>query len=739
MRLLPLVLLVFVCRCFPFLCVDSSRADSGTNDVHWAFVPVGHVDAPALPHGQQEKNLIDAFILARLQERAIRQVGPAAKSELLRRATLDVTGLPPTTSELAAFLGDRSDQAWEKVVDRLLASPAYGERWAQHWLDLAHYADSNGFEIDADRPDSWRYRDWVIRAFNEDIPYDQFITLQISGDETAPGDRDALIASGFARSGPREVVAGNIDPEVRRQNELIEATTTVGSVVLGVTIGCARCHDHKFDPFPTTDYYRLEAFFAGANLRELPIADKSEKEKFDRELEQVHARTKPIEEAKKKLEAPYRERILKQKEAGLTPREREIRAKSKSDRTPEEARLFEGIDVALKVKWEEVAAEVAQNPADEKMRESLKRQIYEIERQAPRPPAMAMAMSEDKSELPETWVLKRGNLKNKRAVVQPGPPTVLLDGMKKSDAFVAPVHPIDATHSGRRLALARWMTATNNPLTARVIVNRLWQHHFGRGLVSTSSDFGTRGARPDNQELLDFLAAELIRNGWHLKPIHRLMLTSKAYRLSSQSAAPTGEERDPENHCVWRMNRRRLDAEQLRDSILAVSGQLNLAGGGPGVRIDLEPEVRSLIFTEQEEVELWPVDPDPTHRCRRSIYVYRKRNVHYPMFDAFDAPDALTPCPVRAISTHSPQALTLFNSKFAQESARAFARLLIDFSPDAKARVTEAFLRCYARKPSREEQREALRYISSNSGPELARWSDFALALINSNEFVYVP
>jgi Protein of unknown function (DUF1553)/Protein of unknown function (DUF1549) len=538
------------------------------------------------------------------------------------------------------------------------------------------------------------------------------------------------------------VVSGNIDPEVRRQNELTEATTTVGSVFLGLTIGCARCHDHKFDPFPTTDYYRLEAFFGGAKLKDLPIHEKSEKEQYDLEMEQLRARTKTMEEAKKKLEAPYRERILQRKEAALTPREREIRAKPKDERTPEEARLFEGISVALKVDWEEVAAEVERNPADHQERESLKRQIYEIERHAPKPPAEAMAMSEETCERPETWVLARGNIKNKRQTVEPRPPDILMANMAKmsgAEVFHPPSAPIDKTHSGWRLALAQWLVATNNPLTARVIVNRLWQHHFGRGLVATSSDFGTRGEPPANQALLDYLAGELIRNGWHLKPIHRLMLASKAYQLSSQAGDSNGAERDPENRYLWRMTRKRMDAEALRDSILAVSGQLNRKAGGPGVLIDLEPEVRSLIFTEQEVVELWPVEKEPSEQCRRSIYVYRKRNVHYPMFDAFDAPDALTPCPVRAVSTHSPQALVLFNSGFAQESAEAFARGLLQFSVDEKTRVREAFLRCYSRKPSHEEMREALRFISSNTGPELARWTDFSLALINSNEFIYVP
>ncbi|MEO8426088.1 MAG: DUF1549 and DUF1553 domain-containing protein [Verrucomicrobiota bacterium] len=736
---LPLLLALTILLCRHLSAADPSTANSAALGKHWSFVAPVPVVPPPLPNGKQMENPIDALILAKLRDQKIKQVGPAPKPELLRRVTYDLTGLPPTTSELKAFLGDRSDQAWGKVVDRLLASPAFGERWAQHWLDLAHYADSNGFELDADRPDAWRYRDWVIHAFNEDMPYDRFLTLQVSGDESAPGDRDALIASGFARSGPREVVAGNIDPEVRRQDELTEATTTVGSVFLGLTLGCARCHDHKFDPLPTTDYYRLEAVFAGTHLTDLPIHAKSEKEQFDREMERVHTRTKPLEEAMAKLEAPYRERLLKRKEAALTPRELELRAKPKDQRTSEEARLFEGISVALKVDWEEVAAEVAPNSVDHEQRESLKRQIYEIGHRAPKPAAQAMAMSEGTCELPETWVLVRGNIKNKRQTVEPGPPDVLLANMGGAGVFHPPSGPIDDTHTGWRLALARWMVASNNPLTARVIVNRLWQHHFGRGLVATSSNFGTRGEVPANQALLDYLAAELVRNGWRLKPIHRLMLTSKVYQLCSESGDSTGADRDPGNRYLWRMARKRMDAEALRDSILAATGQLNRTAYGPGVLIDLEPEVRSLIFTEQEVVELWPVDEDPSQRCRRSIYVYRKRNVHYPFFDAFDAPDALTPCPVRAVSTHAPQALVMFNSGFAQESAKAFARLLLRFSADEHTRVTEAFLRCYARKPSREEMREALRFISSNTDPELTRWSDFALALINSNEFVYVP
>lgn len=715
------------------LAVSTNSASVANN--HWAWRPLKVVTPPAGPGS----NPIDAFLRSKLDELGIQPAPAASKPELLRRITFDLTGLPPSPAELRAFLLDDSPRAWGRVVDRLLASQGFGERWAQHWLDLAHYADSNGFELDADRPDAWRYRDWVIRAFNEDMPYDRFLTLQIAGDEGSPGDREALIASGFARSGPREVVAGNIDPEVRRQNELTEAVNSVGSVFLGLTIGCARCHDHKFDPLPTTDYYRLEACFAGARLTETPIHRAEEKDRFDEEAARIRALIRPLAEAQEALEKPYRKRLAEKKEAALTPREREIRAKSKELRTADEERLAEGIGVALKVTWEEVAEAVAENAVDHEARESLKRQIYELERQLPRPLPHAMSMTEDGSAIPETRVLRRGNIKDKSAVVAPGPPGVLAAVMGADGGFQLPRDAADGTRSRRRLALARWLTATNNPLTARVIVNRLWQHHFGVGLVATPSDFGVRGDQPSHLELLDWLAEELMRNGWRLKSIHRLMVTSQAYRASSGRRGTPGAGHDPSNRLLWRMNRRRMDAEGLRDSMLAVAGLLNPRGGGPGIRIPLEPEVRSLIFTESEVVDLWPVDLDPAQCARRSIYLYRKRNVRYPLFDAFDAPDALTACPVRAVSIHAPQALALINGGFAQGVARAFGGALMKVAGGDRERVAEAFLRCYARLPTAEETREAREFVGRGPAPAEDRWADFALALINSNEFVYVP
>ena len=706
---------------------------------HWSFIPPKTSLPPSALPGSTSRNPIDAFVDARLNRLGLEPAPAASRVEWLRRVTYDLSGLAPTRAELEAFLHDSSPFAFERVVDRLLASPTFGERWAQHWLDLAHYADSNGFELDADRPDAWRFRDWVVQAFNQDLPYDRFLQLQVAGDEVAPGDRDAQIASAFSRSGPREVVSGNIDPEVRRQDELVGATTTVGSVFMGLTIGCARCHDHKFDPLSMVDYYQLQACFAGAEMTELPIFEAAEKARFDSETARIRALIKPIEAAKSKLEEPYKARLAKEKEASLTPEERAVRAKPKEQRTPEEQRLFEGTGVALAVKWEEIADAVAQNPADHLAREGLKRQIHDLEIQLPRPLPHIMAVSEKGGDLPETRVLKRGNVKNKMASVQPAPPLVFASHMPTRPQGFVPDRPIDHQRSGRRLQLALWLTDPANPLTARVIVNRLWQHHFGRGLVATSSDFGTRGDRPIDLPLLDWLAHELLRNGWHLKPLHRLMVLSEAYRRSSSAFSPSGLAQDPDNRHLWRMNRRRMEVEGLRDVVLQVSGLLNSKTGGPGVRTYLEPEVRDLIFTEAEVVDLWPIDPDPHEHNRRSLYLHRKRNVHYPMFDAFDAPDAQTPCPQRSISTHAPQALVMLNGSFAQRAARSFAQSLIASSPQDSARIHAAFYRCFARPPSPEEIQWSLDLVRSSNSETLDAWTDFTLALINSNEFLYVP
>ena len=705
---------------------------SSDDKEHWAFQPIKRSEPPQVTEKKFIRNPIDNFILSGLEQVRFKHAPEADKITLLRRVTFDLTGLPPTPDQAREFLSDTSANAYEKLVERLLASPAYGVRWAQHWLDLAHYADSNGFELDADRPDAWRYRDWVIDALNNDMPYDQFLALQIAGDEIRPDEVSALIATGFARSGPREVVSGNIPAEEKRKNDLTEITTTVSSVVMGLTMGCARCHDHKFDPIPTTDYYRLQSFWAGVDLVEKDIASKPEKDAFAAKNKEIDGKIAPLKKRQAELERPYREKLRKEKEEGLTPRERQLMAIPKEKRTPEEQRLVDGIGTALTVHWEEVAEEVARNPADHQAREKIKKEVYELDRLRPHPPAKAFAIKNEKPEPPTTYVYKRGDWRNHGPAVAPRPPGVIL-----ATAGETGWQPSSKKNSQpTRADLVKWLTDSTNPLVSRVIVNRLWQHHFGRGIVATSSDFGTRGEPPSHPELLDWLSTELIRGGWKLKPIHRLMVTSASYRMKSDFIVPEQERDDPVNETLYRMNRRRMEAESLRDAVLTVSGRLNLKMGGPGVKVPIEDEIKQLIFTEAEVVDLWPVDLNPEEFNRRSLFVYRKRNVHYALYDAFDAPDTQSPCPVRSVSTHAPQALVLLNSELSQSSARKLAEIT-SFENDTAKRISQIFQRVLVREPRPGELQKMQEFLGQK--PDEKAWADLALGLINLNEFIYVP
>jgi hypothetical protein len=720
---------------------------------HWAYQPLERAELPEVREARWVRNPIDRFILAELEAAELPHGAEADRVALIRRLTFDLTGLPPSPQEVAAFLADHRPDAYERLVDRLLASPHYGERWAQHWLDLAHYADSNGFELDAERPDAWRYRDWVIRSLNEDLPYDQFLRMQIAGDELAPGDRDALIATGFGRCGPREVVGGNIIPEVKRQSELTEITGTVGSVFLGLTIGCARCHDHKFDAIPTTDYYRLQSFFQAAEMVDLPIASKDEVAAYQEAEKAVEKRTSPLKAQLSTLEAPYRKALADRKQAMLTSEERALMAVPEAKRTPEQKKIVQGLQTSLRVTWEEVAAAVAANRSDHERREHLKRSIAEIERSSPRPPAHAMALVDRKSKAPETFVYRRGDYRNKGPKVTPRPPGVILASQSRNAFTPESIVPRD-NKTGRRAALARWLASPENPLTPRVLVNRIWQYHFTKGIVPTSSDFGVRGEPPSHPELLDWLAGELIRNEWRLKPIHRLIVTSSTYRQSSKPLPVLARE-DADNTLLGRMNRRRLDAEGIRDAMLAVSGELNRKMGGPGVLAPLEKEVEDLIFTEAEVVDLWPENPDPEEHNRRSLYLFRKRNVRYPLLESFDLPDAQFPCPRRENSTHALQALNLLNSEFTLGRARALsARIRREAGPEVSDRIRHAYRLVLCREPELQELRRAREFLgeqtamletsaaSSGKGAldaDRAAWVDLSLALLNCNEFLYVP
>jgi hypothetical protein len=702
---------------------------------------------------------VDAFIRARLDRAGLTPAAPAGREALLRRVTFDLTGLPPTPRERDDFLKDTRPDAYARVVERLLASPHYGERWAQHWLDVARYAESNGYELDGERPQAWRYRDYVVHSFNQDVPYDRFLTEQLAGDLLArpeplagvavPRQRAGLlIAAGFNRCGPVHQVSGNVDREVNRQEVLTEMTGAVGSAFLGLTIGCARCHDHKFDPLTQKDYYRLQAFFGAAQPKEVDLAAADERAEYDRRVRELNARLAPLRRQLAALEAPYRQRLTADKKNRLEAPYRAALATDPAKRTPEQQKLAAHAEVLIKVSWDEVVA--ALRPADRLRRTALRREVHDLEAQKPPPPAQAWTIA-DSGAPPSAHVLKRGDPHAQGAQVAPAFPRML-----RAPAGAKDAPPRD------RLDLARWLAGPDHPLTARVIVNRLWQHHFGHGLVRTPNDFGLRGTPPTHPELLDWLACELVTHDWSLKHLHRVMVLSSTYRQASRSADPRGRRFDPDNRLLWRMNRRRLEGEALRDSALAVAGNLNPRLDGPMVRVPLEPEVYDLIFTEGEPDGLWQVTPDTRAHARRSLYLFNKRNVRLPLLEAFDQPDTLTSCPVRAASTFAPQALILLNGPFMQAQCRAFAtRLLREAGADNAARVEQAYLLALARRPRPAELRTALAFLDSQADllcdrlrdrqpvgvppgtPEgvdpalAAALADFCLALLNCNEFLY--
>ncbi len=699
--------------------IDKEAKFIGARAKYWAFQKVVRPPVPAVSD-PWVKTPIDAFILSVLQSNKLAHSEQADRIKLIRRVTYDLIGLPPTPAEVDAFVADKSPNAYEKVVDRLLASPHYGERLAQKWLDVVRYADTNGFEIDADRTHAWRYRDYVIDSFNRDKPYDQFIKEQIAGDEMFPGNKEALIATGYLRAGQEHLVAGNIDPEMSREEVLTEIATSVGQTFLGLTVNCARCHNHKFDPILQADYYRLQAIFGGASGKEVEIATPEEKTAWEAADKAYKERLKPVTDALEQLAKPYEDKIIATGLAKLDPKLQEAFKIPKEKRTPEQEKLADDAKSQVEPTWDIVVA--AMTPEDREKRAKLRVRLHEMEATEPDPLPMAYAYVNNKEAAPQAYVLRMGDPKNRLDPVDPSVPRVL----KAS-------YEIPRDSVGRRSSLANWLASPENPLTARVMVNRIWQFRMGTGIIRTPNDFGVMGDRPSNQALLDWLATEFTAKGWSVKTLDRMLVTSSVYRQSSQPDK-TREAVDPDNRMYWRMNRKRMAGETLRDSILAVTGTLNPKLGGRPVRIPIEPEVYDLIFTEHERDGLWPVNPDKTVQDRRSIYLYNKRSVRLPMLTSFDQPDAITSCPVRPVSTHPLQALSLMNSDFMQEQSQAFAARLQKQCKDNHAcAVNAAWELTLARKPTPAERKLANGFFKSGGSVE-----DMCLALLNRNEFVYV-
>jgi hypothetical protein len=668
-------------------------------------------------------NPVDAFILARLEAAGLVPSAPADRLRLLRRVTFDLTGLPPTAPEQEAFLADRSPDAYRKVVDRLLASPAFGERQAQHWLDLVRYAESDGFKEDAIRPETHRYRDWVIRALNDDLPYDRFVRLQLAGDELEPGNPDALIATGYNRLYPDEYNAANL--EQRRQEILDELTDTTGLVFLGLTVGCARCHDHKYDPISQKDYYRLQAFFAPFQARNLVVLAPEQRRAYETKRAEWELSTRDLRAEMDRLIDPIRSRLQQDALLKFRSEIQEAYRLAPQQRTP----------------YQQVIASMCQLQVDRggdgapgRMSAQQKKRFQELQVRLPPPPdaPRTHAITDVGTEAPPTYRLIGGDWRKPGGRVQPAFPAALGGGSPDTSL------PAGLHSTGRRAALARWLTDPGNPLTARVIVNRLWQHHFGTGLVATSSDFGVQGTPATHPELLDWLARELIDSGWSLKHLHRLMVTSATYCQDSVVHPDTPEHRqasahDPGNHLLWHARRRRLDGESIRDSVLALSGNIRRQMFGPSCHPEL-PEGLSKYA--------WKPDERPEDRQRRSIYILVRRNLRFPLFDAFDLPDLHNSCSRRAHTITASQALLLLNGDLSLAQARTWAGALREqFGADNERLVARAYRLAWGRLARPEEIRLALAFLEKQTNrhhdPTMAL-TDFCHALFNTSEFLTI-
>ena len=662
----------------------------------WSFRKPVRSALPAVKNAAWVRNPIDAFVLAKLEQQGLKPAAEADRRTLARRAYFDLHGLPPTPEQVDAFINDQSPDAYEKLIDKLLESPRYGERWGRYWLDLVRYADTSGFETDHFFINAWRYRDYVIQSFNRDKPYNVFVQEQIAADEIWGTDVDLegvlklpkvkeenlnrRIGTGLFTIGSFPIEFTYYGDQFRAEWQA-DAVDAVGAAFLGLSVACARCHDHKFDPISQRDYYRMTALFAGSVEREIPLGSL-----FD---VQTASRNFPLlaqAEAMKRM-ARGSGRRSSRGGAGQTPPE----------------------------------GEIAPPPAPDAQRAAMLQKLGEAYLRAPDRMATANVLAHD-DVVRDTHILIRGDFRKKGEKVEPG----YLSALNPGPPIDEPTGYLFVPR--RRKALAEWLTSPDQPLLARVMVNRIWQGHFGHGIVRTPNDFGRQGDAPTHPELLDWLAVEFADRGWSIKQMHKLMMLSSTYRAASVTDAETLR-KDPENRFFSRMNRRRLDGDAIRDSVLAVAGTLNLRMGGVGII----PQLTREEILAARMPNLWPVNPDPAEHNRRSVYLQMKRSMTLPMLQIFDAPDTSASCPRRESSTVAPQALAMMNSEFSVKRADELAaRVKKVAGEDAAASVEAAWRFAFGRTPDAEEKRVALDYLSRNSLPRLC------LLIFNMSEFIYV-
>ncbi len=695
---------------------------------YWAYKLPVRPEVPKVARAGWTANPIDGFLLSAMEAKGLKPAPPADKRVLVRRLYLDVLGLPPSFEEVEGFVKDTSADAWPKLVDKVLASPHYGERWARHWMDLVRYADSGGFEFDVDRPEMYRYRDYLIDSFNRDKPYDLFIKEQLAGDEYVAERPDqaskdeAMIATGYLRLGTE---GGG------RNEELDDLVATTSLTFSAVTVQCARCHNHKFDPIPQKDYYRLQAVFFSTRDVDYPLVSAEEVEANRKETMRIDALIKPIRGQKSQIEKPYHQQII-DREVTKLPDYMQAAWKTPAAQRTEGQRLnviqIEGtlaIDSLRKLVT--MADVVALIPPDVRAQHAkLEAEIETLDRQRPRRVPIARAIGERGRAPQPSFFLHRGSPDARGTQMTPD----VLAVTRKSD-WRFPEPPAGAASSFRRRGYAEWLVSPENPLTARVMVNRLWQHHFGEGIVRTPSNFGKMGEPPSHPELLDWLAIEFVAKGWSLKAMHRLMLTSTAYQMSTNDST-ANIAIDPENRKFWRMPRVRLDAEIIRDAILTVSGSLNRTIGGPSIFPYIDPD----LFEKSSRRDWRGVaDSDPA-TWRRSLYVFSKRSIRYPMFETFDQPNLVNSTDRRNRTTIATQALILMNNPMVRFQAGQFAeRVRKEAGPDAAKQVARAIELALGRPADAVERKRGLEF--GKGGPD--GLDQFCHVLLNLNEFVYRP
>jgi mono/diheme cytochrome c family protein len=689
---------------------DSIVTDKDRN--FWSFRPPAAVVVPTVQDAGRVRNPVDAFLQKRLEENGL-TLGPEAdRLTLIRRAYLDLTGLLPEPEDVRAFLADRDPDAYERLIDRLLASPRYGERWGRHWLDLAGYADSEGHFADQVRPFAYRYRDYVIRSFNADKPYDRLLVEQIAGDELADSEHapavtpeimDNLVATGFLRLAPDGTNPTELNSVPERLDVIADELEVFGSAVLGLTIQCARCHDHKYDPIPQADYYRLAAVFKGAfdeydwlrpHERVLGHLTAEETRKLHAHNAALSAPLlvlhKELERQAQPLREKFREEALAKLPEVLRADLRKILATPPDKRDAVQKYLAEKFEKGLRFGVAELMELDAEfkKAAEENARKAEPFQNRLLT-------GSTILALWDRGDPSPTYVYRQGDPEKPGPVVGPGVPSALTDG--RTPFIVKPPWP-GSKKTGRRLALARWLMRPEHPLAARVMVNRIWKHHFGRGLVASLANFGHTGARPTHPDLLDWLAREFIRQGWSVKAVHRLLMASAAYRQSS-TRAPLLEKTDPENRLLGRMPVRRMEAEVLYDTLLQVAHRLDPRPFDPPDPVDVRPDgLATPVGTERG----W----------RRSIYLLQRRKEMPTLLDSFDCPQMAPNCIERVQTTVASQALNMLNDAQVRRLAGAFARRVAEEAgADPAGRVERAYWVALSRPPTTEERTVGVRAL----------------------------